>query len=243
MSLQDATHALTDRLRRPVPFNGVTLHNALASIDDWITEGAHEYVCLTDLRGLRESQGNERVRGIHDDAALVIVDANRLAWFNQFLPRRWTQRIAAAELLLACCELSLTAGYRHFFYGGPPGAAARLADRLTCRLPGLSVAGCLPAPARRISADEDRQLIQEINGSAPDIVWVGLASPGQEYWIAEHIGGLRAPVVVGLGALPGVTEPNAGAEPRRWSWWFLRRAAGWASSFVPESRSARTEAR
>jgi len=39
-----------------------------------------------------------------------------------------------------------------------------------------------------------------INEAAPDIVWVGLSTPKQEYWMAEHFNRLAAPVLIGVGA-------------------------------------------
>jgi N-acetylglucosaminyldiphosphoundecaprenol N-acetyl-beta-D-mannosaminyltransferase len=39
-----------------------------------------------------------------------------------------------------------------------------------------------------------------INAARPDIVWVGLSTPKQERWMAEHRDRLEAPVLVGVGA-------------------------------------------
>jgi N-acetylglucosaminyldiphosphoundecaprenol N-acetyl-beta-D-mannosaminyltransferase len=39
-----------------------------------------------------------------------------------------------------------------------------------------------------------------INAARPDIVWVGLSTPKQEYWMASHLGRIHAPVMVGVGA-------------------------------------------
>src|SRR3979490_941930 len=34
----------------------------------------------------------------------------------------------------------------------------------------------------------------------PDIIWVGLSTPKQEFWMASHLGRIEAPVMVGVGA-------------------------------------------
>jgi N-acetylglucosaminyldiphosphoundecaprenol N-acetyl-beta-D-mannosaminyltransferase len=39
-----------------------------------------------------------------------------------------------------------------------------------------------------------------INAARPDAVWVGLSTPKQERWMAEHRDRLEAPVLVGVGA-------------------------------------------
>ena len=39
---------------------------------------------------------------------------------------RHVERVYGPDLMLACCEASVTKGYRHFFYGGGPGVPERL---------------------------------------------------------------------------------------------------------------------
>jgi N-acetylglucosaminyldiphosphoundecaprenol N-acetyl-beta-D-mannosaminyltransferase len=43
-------------------------------------------------------------------------------------------------------------------------------------------------------------VIQKINDARPDVVWVGLGTPKQDYWVANHRPLLQAPVLVAVGA-------------------------------------------
>ena len=79
-------------------------------------------------------------------------------------------------------------GYTNFFYGGAEGIPERLADSLRLRFPGLRTVGAYSPPFRPLTSEEDRVLVERINAAAPDIVWVGLSTPKQERWMAEHIG-------------------------------------------------------
>ena len=65
-----------------------------------------------------------------------------------------------------------------------------------------------------------------INATEPDIVWVGLGAPKQEYWMAKLRPLLRAPVLVGVGA---AFDFNSGLKPLAPNWmrkngleWFYR---------------------
>ena len=88
-----------------------------------------------------------------------------------------------------------------------------LLDSLRGRYPGLAVAGIVCPPFRPLTADEDRGLVARINGTAPDIIWVGLGTPKQEHWMSEHRAVLNAAVLVGVGAAFDlrVRPPGAGA--------------------------------
>jgi len=91
-------------------------------------------------------------------------------------------------------------GWSSFFYGGAPGTARLLADRLTTRHPGLQVAGTSTPPFRPLTPEEDADVVRAINDSGAQLVWVGLSTPKQELWMAEHVRRLRANALFGVGA-------------------------------------------
>ena len=91
-------------------------------------------------------------------------------------------------------------GYRHFLYGSSEATLARLQANLHARFPGLDIVGAHSPPFRALTAEEDAAIIEMINAARPDIVWVGLSTPKQERWMAEHRNRLEAPVLVGVGA-------------------------------------------
>jgi N-acetylglucosaminyldiphosphoundecaprenol N-acetyl-beta-D-mannosaminyltransferase len=98
------------------------------------------------------------------------------------------------------CEATAAKGYRHFFYGGAPGVAERLAANFARRFPGLQVAAALCPPFRPQTNEEDAASVATINTARADIVWVGLGAPKQERWMFEHAPLLNVPVLIGVGA-------------------------------------------
>ena len=43
-------------------------------------------------------------------------------------------------------------------------------------------------PFRPLTEEEDKVVIERINETKPDFVWVGLGAPKQEKWMAAHQG-------------------------------------------------------
>ncbi len=41
---------------------------------------------------------------------------------------------------------------------------------------------------RPLTEEEDKNIIENINKTKPDFVWIGLGAPKQEKWMAEHQG-------------------------------------------------------
>jgi N-acetylglucosaminyldiphosphoundecaprenol N-acetyl-beta-D-mannosaminyltransferase len=125
----------------------------------------------------------------------------------------WGERIERYNgpvLQLDCSEAGQAPGWRHFFYGGKEGVAEQMADKLRERFPDLQVVGTYTPPFRALTADEDAQVVDMINATKPDIVWVGLGLLKQEAWIAEHLGRVQAPWMVGVGA---AFDYHAGTVP------------------------------
>lgn len=178
----------------------VTMEQALSRIQRWVANNDRQYVCVTGVHGVMESQREERLRRVHNHAGMVTPDGMPLVWLSRLKKFRSAERVYGPDLLLACCERFLERRYRHFFYGGGGGVADRLADRLKARFPGLEVVGCLSPPFRKLSPQEDSEIVAQINASHPDIVWVGLSTPKQEIWMAEHVGLVTARVLIGVGA-------------------------------------------
>jgi len=109
-------------------------------------------------------------------------------------------RLHGPDLMLKCCEYGVERRWRHFFYGGKKGVPELLSKKLTDKFPGLVIAGTYSPPFRRLTPDEDEAVVDLINRSNPDILWVGLGLLKQEMWIAEHMGKIDVPWMIGVGA-------------------------------------------
>lgn len=215
-----------------VPVSAISMSDAVGTIDRWIREQTPHYVCVTGVHGVMESQRDDDLRRIHVEAGLVTPDGMPLVWLAHLDGKASVERVYGPDLMLACCERSLQTGASHFFYGGAPGIADQLAERLSARFPGLAVAGTYCPPFRALTPEEDEQLVDQINAAQPDIVWVGLSTPKQERWMSSHIGRLHAPVLVGVGA---AFDFHAGVK-RQAPRWMQRSGLEWSFRLATEPR-------
>ncbi len=63
-----------------VNVSAINVMMALATIDQWVRQHQHDYVCVTDVHGVIESQSDPRLREIQNLAAFVTPDSTPLAW-------------------------------------------------------------------------------------------------------------------------------------------------------------------
>jgi N-acetylglucosaminyldiphosphoundecaprenol N-acetyl-beta-D-mannosaminyltransferase len=180
--------------------SAVNLDSAAARIDAWVRLRQPNYVCITGVHGVMESQDDPQLKRIHNAAGMVTPDGMPMVWANHLAGNNHVSRVYGPDLMLRVCQQGLARGYRHYFYGGGEGVAELLKAKLSERFEDIKIVGTFCPPFRAMTDDEDRQLVAQINAARPDIVWVGLSTPKQERWMGAHLHKIHAPVMVGVGA-------------------------------------------
>ncbi len=183
-----------------VHVSAVDMDTALAEITRWIDEGQSHYVCVTGVHGVMESQRDEQLKRIHNHSGLTTPDGMPMVWAGRHAGFEHVKRVYGPDLMLALSDRAAQHGWKCYLYGGKDGIADLTAAHLTAAFPNLAIAGTFSPPFRALTEAEDAAVVVRINSSNADIVWVGLSTPKQERWMAEHVDKLTAPVLIGVGA-------------------------------------------
>ena len=183
-----------------VGVSAVNMDLAARTIFDWIDRRDRHYVCVSGVHGVMESYHSPELRRIHNAAGMVTPDGMPLAWLLRLVGHRESDRVCGPELMPRIFVDSQERGIRHFLYGGSPRALELLRKRLGEVAPHAVIAGAYSPPYRPLTKEERADIVEMINASGADIVWVGLSTPKQERWMAEQRGDLTAPVLIGVGA-------------------------------------------
>lgn len=215
-----------------VGISAIDLQQAAAEIDRWIAAGERQYVNLCTVHTVMECQNDERLRRIVNTSGLSGADGMPLVWLTRAHGHREAGRVYGPDLMLRLCDRLRRDSRRHFFYGGAPGIADRLARALQARFPGLVVAGTHSPPYRPVDADEDGAVLDAINATRPDVIWVGLGTPKQDFWVARHRPLLTAPAIIAAGA---AFDFHAGAL-RQAPPWMRRSGLEWTFRLAQEPR-------
>lgn len=205
-----------------VGISALTFEQALATIDGWIRRGERHYVNVCTTHTVLECHDAPALAAIVNQAGLATPDGMPLVWLGR-LHGHAVERVYGPDVMLALCERGQERGYRHFFYGGAEGVAGALVDRLRARFPAMQVAGTFTPPFRPLTAEEEHNVAAMINASGADIVWVGLGTPKQDYWVARFRPLLQAPVLIAVGAAFDFHAGRVRQAPR----WMQRSGLEW----------------
>jgi N-acetylglucosaminyldiphosphoundecaprenol N-acetyl-beta-D-mannosaminyltransferase len=195
----------------------------------WITGEEREYVCVTGMHGVMESQADASLRAIHNASGLTTPDGMPMVWAGRHAGGQ-ISRVYGPDLMDAVLTQAVRSGWSSYFLGGSEVVLAKLIHTLRGRYPGLAIAGSYSPPFRSLSEDEDQALVERINETEPDIVWVGLGTPKQERFMASHRPRLHAPVLVGVGAAFDLVAGTLPQAPP----WMQRNGLEWAFRLMAE---------
>jgi N-acetylglucosaminyldiphosphoundecaprenol N-acetyl-beta-D-mannosaminyltransferase len=202
-------------------------------IETMIGRRQRGYVCVCNVHTVMASREDAELRDALAHSAINVPDGQPLVWAINALGHSLAGRVYGPELMARACERSAESGMRFYLYGGRnQGALVQLALNLRQRYPGVKIVGGYSPPHRPLTDEEREAVVEEINHSRADVVWVGIGVPKQEKWMAQMRPLLHAPLLIGVGA---AFDFHAGLVPQAPNW--LQEAGlEWAFRLAHEPR-------
>jgi N-acetylglucosaminyldiphosphoundecaprenol N-acetyl-beta-D-mannosaminyltransferase len=185
-------------------------------MDATIAARQRGYICVAAVHTVMVCQEDPELRDAILGSDLTVPDGQPLVWAMNALGHELPSRVYGPDLMAKYCERAALTGARMFLYGGrDQEALVALATNLRRRYPGLTIVGGYVPPYRPLTSEEEDAVVDEINRSNADIVWVGIGVPKQEKWMAAMRSRLKTPVLIGVGA---AFDFHAGLVPQAPRW-------------------------
>jgi len=195
-----------------VYISAVNLDLACQEIENLIRNPRQSYVCVAPVSTIVTCQEDDHYKDVINQADMVTPDGMPLVWLARGLGLKQVRRTYGPDLMLAFFDYSQEKGFRHYLLGGSQETLDKLESNLKQQFPKCNIVGKYSPPFRALTDEEEENIIEKLNTSGADVLWVGLGSPKQEFWIKAHSAKLDVPVAVGVGAafdfLSG-TKPQA----------------------------------
>ncbi|MCX6722546.1 MAG: WecB/TagA/CpsF family glycosyltransferase, partial [Candidatus Staskawiczbacteria bacterium] len=157
-------------------------------------------IVVTGMHGLVQSNKNPEFKNMLNSADLFVPDGISLVILGKLHGFDIKKRVSGADLMSAFFMEAEKKGHSNFFYGDTDDTLKDLKTKLLQKFPNLNIAGMYSPPFRKLTKQEDKEMIKMINNTKPDVLWVGLGLPKQENWIFENKEKLDVSVLVGVGA-------------------------------------------
>lgn len=164
-----------------------------------ISDLSGDYMCVSNVHTTVTAYDDEQYKEIQNNAIMAIPDGGPLSTVGRKRGFSLMERTAGPSYMERIFEISEQKGYRHYFYGSTSETLDKLKYNLEKKYNKINIVGMYSPPFRETTIIEEKEIIEKINNSKPDFVWIGLGAPKQEKWMAYHQGEING-FMIGVGA-------------------------------------------
>jgi len=193
----------------------------IAAIDmDWLVDFTQKniknlsgnYMCVSNVHTTVMAYENKYYCDIQNGGIMAIPDGGPLSSVGRSRGYNQMARTTGPDYLREILRISKENEYKHYFFGSTQDTLKKLRMKISQEFPGVQITGMYSPPFRSLTHEENLQIVDIINRSAPDFIWVGLGAPKQEQWMAQHQGKVSG-FMVGVGAAFDYLAGNINRAP------------------------------
>lgn len=187
---------------RGVEFDNVTMDEAITICEGFVRDSKQGIVFTPNAEIVQMTVENEEFRTLVNSAELIIPDGAGVVLASKILKKRLKGKVAGVELAENLVKRSGESGVKFFFYGSSPDAgngksvAETAREKLLEKYPDAKIVGTSDGYVKEDGMDA---LIEKINASGADALFVCLGVPKQEKWICANRARLNPKIIIGLG--------------------------------------------
>ncbi len=184
------------------------------TIRDTIRTGGKGYVCAIESNNLTVANTQPDFQQAVNGALVNICDGSNLAWLLGKLHGQPFRSYIGADLFVRYIKAGQ---FKQYFLGNTRPVLDGLRENLSKFDPKIASMPFVELPFRTVDEFDYPQIAADINRESPDIIWVSLGAPKQEFFMSKLLPYLDRGVMFGFGA---IFNFNAGAG-------HVKRAPGW----------------
>jgi N-acetylglucosaminyldiphosphoundecaprenol N-acetyl-beta-D-mannosaminyltransferase len=184
--------------------------------------------------GVNSATVNELVRNPEfrqaiNDADLVHIDGMSVVWALRHLGHKVPERIATPDLADDILKLAETENYSIFLLGAKEQIIEACRINLGNKFPSLKIVG---SQHGYFKPEEEDAIVERINYSQPDILYIGMSSPKKELFFEKYKGHLKTKYILGVGGYFDIVSGHLRRAPK----WMQDRGLEWLFRLIQEPR-------
>lgn len=222
-----------------IEIDALTEDEVVARVREALDRGEGGRIVTPNVDILRQAGTDPEVRDYLDDATVVVADGAPLVWASKLAGTPLPERVAGSDLIWSLSAGLGQDGRSVYVLGGEPAdpgfvdGAGRAAAELAAASPGLRIAGWR-SPDYGFERDwySLSSVCGEVIEAKPDLVYVGIGFPKQEWLISLLRPELPFTWFLGCGAAVNFVTGDQERAPR----WMQRSGLEWAHRLSNEPR-------
>jgi len=190
--------------------NNVSMNQALQQISIWTTQDDKHHIVTADAYMINLASTDKKLQDIINNASLVTPDSSGVLLSAKLLKKELKNKVSGCELAENICKISGANNIKIFFLGGKPGISELAAKKMKEKYKHMQIAGYYHG---YFSEEENQQVLDIINSSNADVLFVAFGIPKQEFWINENLSKICVKVAIGIGGTFDVMSGTVDRAP------------------------------
>jgi N-acetylglucosaminyldiphosphoundecaprenol N-acetyl-beta-D-mannosaminyltransferase len=208
------------------------ISTALSRVEVLVNSKEGSYVCVSNVHMCMEVFDSSDFESVVNSADLVIPDGRPLYWAQKLLGHSEAEQVRGQDIMNAICQQSGDKNLNIGLYGGSSDELLqKVITELKSSYPDINITFSYSPPFRPLTDEEDQAIIQKINDSNVNVLFVGIGCPKQECWMAAHKDQLNC-VMLGVGAAYDFIAGSKKHAPR----WMQRIGLEWLFRLCSEPK-------
>jgi len=168
--------------------------NLLDDIEDDIRQGKQAEVISINPEKIISARNSVSLKQFLNDATYTIPDGIGIVLASKIKKGAISSRMTGIETMDKLCSLSNNKGYKIFLYGSGKEVLSKARRTLETRYEQINIVGCQDGYEK-----DSQKVIDKINASKAQILFLALGSPKQEEFIMAHRQELCITIFQGVG--------------------------------------------
>ncbi len=191
----------------------VNIPDAVDEIFKMLTEARPHAVFTPNSEIIMTAYKDAEFAEILNSADMLTADGIGVVYASKILGNPIQERAAGFDIACGVIERIAESGHGFYLFGGKPGVAEEARRRLDEKYPFIRIVGTHDGYFDEADVPE---IIDDINNSGADILFVCLGAPAQEKWIHNNMHKLKVRVSMGVGGTIDVLAGTAERAPEKW---------------------------
>jgi N-acetylglucosaminyldiphosphoundecaprenol N-acetyl-beta-D-mannosaminyltransferase len=201
--------------------DSLEMGEAVLKLEGFIRSRQFHQIVPINASKLWQMEHNKKLERIMREASMVIPEY-AVVWGARKLGTPLKGHIGGVMLFLEILPIANEKGYKVYFLGATQAVLDKMLQNVSRDFPNLRVVG---SHHGYLDEESEKEVLATIQQLRPDMLFVALGTPRQEYWISDHQDELPVPVCMGVGGSFDVlsgTKKDAPAWTRRGGEWIYR---------------------
>ena len=208
-------------------FDNVTMDEAAARAEQILAGDRTCYAVTPNAEIAYEALHDEKLRALINGADLVLPDGAGVVLASKLLKTPLKQKVAGFDFAMRLLPYLTETGKRLYLLGSKPGIAELAAEKLRQRYPALCICGTADGYFK-----EDEAAVRKLREAKPDVVFICMGYPKQEYFMQKYLAQSGAKLMIGLGGTLDVVAGTLKRAPK----WMQKLQLEWLYRLICEPR-------